>query len=148
MILSVARQKRGTSTLVLLGPSTTASRATTSWKNLCSGLGRPFFRMLFSVVSEKCKRPMDTRIGWLGGKGQEDSRWCTRIVTNSLFGDDYDPDDSDPDPMTILMLILMRSKKHLVTTECKFDWEESLPGPVSLALLNLQRMLTFFWLFF
>ena len=64
----------------------------------------------------------------------------------SLFGDDYDPDDSDP--MTILMLILMRSKKHLVTTECKFDWEESLPGPVSLALLNLQRMLTFFWLFF
>merc|ERR1719209_2046667 len=64
MILSVARQKRGTSTLVLLGPSTTASRATTSWKNLCSGLGRPFFRKLFSVVSEKCNRPMDTRIGW------------------------------------------------------------------------------------
>ena len=59
----------------------------------------------------------------------------------SLFGDDYDPDVDD---LTILMLILMRSKKHLVTTECKFDWEESLPGPVSLALLNLQRMLTFF----
>ena len=141
MILSVARQKRGTSTLVLLGPSTTASRATTSWKNLCSGLGRPFFRMLFSVVSEKCKRPMDTRIGWLGGKGQEDLRWCTRIVTNSLFGDDYDPDVDD-------LTILMRSNKHLVTTESKLDWEESLPGPVSLALLNLQRMLTFFWLFF
>ena len=32
MILSVARQKRGSSTLVLLGPSTTASSATTSWK--------------------------------------------------------------------------------------------------------------------
>ena len=59
----------------------------------------------------------------------------------SLFGDDYDPDVDD-------LTILMRSNKHLVTTESKLDWEESLPGPVSLALLNLQRMLTFFWLFF
>ena len=63
------------------------------------------------------------------------------VTLVSLFGDDYDPDVDD-------LTILMRSNKHLVSSECKFDWEESLPGPVSLALLNLQRMLTFFWLFF
>merc|ERR1719341_2894107 len=112
MILSVARQKRGTSTLVLLGPSTTASRATTSWKNLCSGLGRPFFRMLFRVVSEKCNRPMDTRIGWSPRKAS--------LIGKNLFLD---------------------RSVWLCSTESKLDWEESLPGPVSLALLNLNPLL-------
>ena len=66
---------------------------------------------------------MDTRIGW-GGKGQD--------VT--LYKDhhdiDYDPDDDDDGNND-------DDGDHLVSAEGKLDGEESLPRPVSLALLNL-----------
>ena len=39
--------------LVLLIPTVTASRLTTNWKYFCEGLGFPFLRILFDVVSAK-----------------------------------------------------------------------------------------------
>ena len=89
-------------------------------------MGRPFFRMLFSVVSEKCNRPMDTRIGWGQGKSQDHHDDNDDSDHDGDDGDDDDDEDGDD--------------IHLVSAESKLDREKSLPWSVSLALLNLPRI--------